>query len=75
MRVTKCDVCLKTDSAEQPVGWIMVGLITDKPRSVSTPFGPMLTSDPHSHEVAAFLLCSPECLSAFAEMESLKAVT
>lgn len=71
MRVTCCDVCKKTDPDTEPVGWIAIGLITSAPRSVSTPFG-FMTTEPKGHEMTTWMLCSTECLAAFAEMESLK---
>lgn len=74
MRVTACDVCKKTHPDTEPVGWIAIGFITDQPRNISTPFG-IMTTEPKGHEMITWLLCGSECLSAFAEMESLKAVT
>lgn len=73
MRFTLCDVCQKKHPDAQPVGWIAIGMITSA-SSPATSFGPF--SIPSTgHEMTTFLLCGTECLSAFAEMESLKAVT
>lgn len=65
-----CDVCQKKHPDAQPVGWIAIGLITSA-NTPATSFGPF--SIPSSgHEMTTFLLCSPACLMAFAEMEGVK---
>lgn len=73
MRLTACDVCKKTHPDSAPIGWIAVGLITAATHPLPNPFGFAMADK--GYETMNFLVCSTECLSAFAEMESLKAVT
>ena len=69
MRVTTCDACGIVDAAAEPVGWIFVAVFLEEEADRLAGF---LGGGTSHRKQRAYVVCSPQCLAAFAELEAVR---